>query len=94
MIRVSLMAALLGLAACGTTESLERAEEKCAARAALADGYGGELRAGVGSNGATGGLSLTITDDILAPKDPIIVYENCVYKRTGQSPSRSLAMVR
>lgn len=86
--------AALSLAACSTTESMASAERKCAREASLADGFGGTARAGVGSDGATGGLSLTITNDIFAPKDEITVYENCVFKRTGKSPSRSLAMMR
>ena len=88
------LAASAALSACSTTESMASAERKCAREASLADGVGGNVRAGVGSDGATGGLSLTITNDIFAPKDEITVYENCVFKRTGQSPSRSLAMVR
>ncbi len=82
------------LSGCTSTESMASAEQKCAGEADLADGFGGNVRAGIGSDGATGGLSLTITENIFAPKDEIIVYENCVFRRTGQSPSRSLAMVR
>ena len=89
-----ILAASLALTACTGVESQRAAEERCAAEASLADGIGGNIRAGVGTGGARGGLSLTITDNIFAPKDEITVYENCVFKRTGQSPSRSLAMVR
>ena len=91
---IFLTIAALGLSACSTTESMASAARKCARAARLADGFGGTARAGVGSDGATGGLSLTITNDIFAPKDEITVYENCVFKRTGKSPSRSLAMMR
>lgn len=96
MIRVCslLLVASIGLAACSTTESLESAERKCAREASLADGIGGSIRGGVSTDGPTGGISLTITDNIFAPKDEIAVYENCVYKRTGKSPSRTLGMVR
>ncbi len=96
MIRITslIVVACVGLAACSTTESLESAERKCAREASLADGIGGSIRGGVSTNGPTGGLSLTVTDNIFAPKDEIAVYENCVFKRTGKSPSRTLGMVR
>jgi hypothetical protein len=92
---ILLTVAGLGLAGCGLGPgpSLAKIEESCAARARAADGVTGSIRGGVTSNGPAGGLRLTITDDILNPQDPDIVYENCVFQRTGQGPSRPLGLV-
>lgn len=86
--------AALGLSACSGTMSVKTAEERCAAESDLSDGFRGEVRAGVGSNGPSGGLRLTVTDRVFNPQSPEDFYDTCVFQKSGQGPTRTLASVR
>ena len=78
------------LAACETTpptplEAAQRCEER--ARAAQAPEVGGR----VGVNSRTGpsvGLSIGVSADLLRGRDPLEVYEECVFDLTGEPPVR------
>ena len=84
--------ALLGLAACGPI-SPERAADMCEERARAAVGPTGEVSVGVNSDGkVAGGLSVGVTSDYLQGRDPYLVYENCVRRKTGQGPIRPLIL--
>lgn len=82
----------LALAACGPISPQEAADQ-CEERARAAQGPTGEARIGVNSEkGVVGGVSLKITSDFVAGRDPQIVYENCVVQKTGQGPVRPLRL--
>ena len=82
--------ALLALAACGPAViDPERAAQLCEARAQAAQGPTGEVTVGVNSeSGGFGGLSVGLSSDFLAGRDPLAVYESCVMQRTGNPPIR------
>ncbi len=86
--------AVLGLSACSGTINVKNAEEQCAAEADLSDGFRGEARAGVGTDGPSGGLRLTVTNRVFNPQSPEDFYDNCVFRKSGQGPTRTLASVR
>ena len=57
----------------------------------LPDGAGGEIRAGLGSDGeAAGGFDIAVSSDFLMGRDPAQVYDSCVYQQSGQLPSQPL----
>ena len=85
--------AAIGLTACSGVMSVSTAEERCAAESDLSDGFRGQVRAGVGSNGPSGGLKLTVTDRVFNPMSPEEFYDNCVFRRSGQAPTRTLTQV-
>ena len=93
MMRKSSFAAALtvGLVACGPV-SPELAAEQCEERARAAAGPTGELRIGGGSEGFHSGIEVGITSDFLMGRDPYLVYESCVYNKTGQGPIRPLVL--
>jgi len=67
----------------------ERAAAQCEEQARAAQGPTGSVRIGANSN--TGGYVRTeigVTSDFLAGRDPMAVYEQCVYQRTGAGPIR------
>jgi hypothetical protein len=81
---------LLLLAACGPIP-LQQAEKDCFQRARLAEQPRGFLGAGINSNGKTRGvLDLEISSDFLQGRDPSAVYDQCVYQKSGMSPSQPL----
>jgi hypothetical protein len=71
------------------------AERLCAADARLAERPRGEVRFGVAANDGnlrpTGGITLDLSSDYLAGRDPEDVWRRCVYNRSGQLPTRSFA---
>jgi len=78
------------LAACGPV-SVAQAERECFERARLASQPRGQIGVGIGSGGETAGnLSVTISSDYIAGRDPSAVYESCVYQKSGQPPTRPL----
>lgn len=83
-------ALILGLAACTPVPlSPERAADLCEDQARAAQGPTGSASVGVNSN--TGGftsLSVGVSSDFLTGRDPIEVYEQCVFSRSGQAPIR------
>lgn len=81
---------LLGLAACAPAPiSPERVADICEERARAAQGPTGSVT--VGTNSETGGfgsVELGVTTDFLAGRDPVAVYNACVFDRTGAAPIR------
>jgi hypothetical protein len=81
---------ILALAACGPI-SVQEAERQCFQRARLAQQPRGEVAIGATSDGrAAGGISLEISSDYIAGRDPSAVYETCVMAKSGEPPSRPL----
>ena len=85
--------ALLPLIACGPI-SLAQAERACFERARLAEHPRGEVGVGIGSNGRTSTFGeITFCNDYLQGKDPDQVYQNCVYHRSGEMPTRPYSSI-
>ena len=81
---------LLALAACAQQPiSPERAADICEERARAAQGPTGSVTIGANSNdGPFAGAEIGLTADYLAGRDPVEVYRECVYSRTGAAPIR------
>ena len=81
---------ILLLSACGPV-SLPQAERACFERARLAQQPRGTVGVGVNSAGKTAGLlELEVSTDFLQGRDPAAVYDQCVYQKSGMSPSQPL----
>lgn len=84
------LAAVAVLAACTPPPMApERAADRCEAQARAAQGPTGRVT--IGANSQTGGFfggEIGVTSDFLAGRDPMAVYEQCVYRLTGQAPIR------
>ncbi|MDA1153920.1 MAG: hypothetical protein O2873_04105 [Proteobacteria bacterium] len=79
---------LLGLAACGPV-SPERAADRCEERARAAQGPTVGLTLGANSNsGPFASGSIGITSDAIRGRDPAQLYDECVFRLTGQMPVR------
>lgn len=84
------------LAACAPM-SLQQAERECYRDARLAAGPSGEVR--IGAAGGPGGVrpvagvSVDISTDYLAGRDPEAVWRSCVQRRSGQVPTRPFGSV-
>ena len=77
-----------GLAAC-TPISPERAADRCEERARAAQGPEVGLTIGANSNsGPFMGGSVSISSDAIMGRDPVAVYEECVFDLTGEAPIR------
>ncbi|EAR52416.1 hypothetical protein OG2516_08062 [Oceanicola granulosus HTCC2516] len=66
-----------------------RAAQVCEERAAAAQGPTGGVT--IGANSRTGGFAsarIGVTSDYLRGRDPLEVYDSCVYDLTGQPPVR------
>ena len=84
-----IITAVAGLAACGEI-SPERAADRCEERARAAQGP--EVGLTVGANSESGpfmGGSISISSDAIMGRDPLAVYEECVFDLTGQPPIRA-----
>lgn len=81
---------LLALAACTPVPvSPERAAEICEVKARAAQGPTGSVTVGTNSNsGGFGGVEIGVSSDFIAGRDPLEVYSQCVFDRTGASPIR------
>jgi hypothetical protein len=78
------------LAACGPIP-VAQAEAECFERARLAAQPRGTIHVGVNSNGGTYlGGEIGVSTDYLQGRDPSQVYDQCVFQRSGQMPSRPL----
>jgi len=89
MIRPALLLAF-GLAACGPT-SVQQAENQCFMRARQASNPLAGTTVGVGSDGfSVNDFNLTVSSDFVQGRDPSAVYDQCVYQKSGQMPSRPL----
>ena len=83
-----------GLAACGP-ETRAQAERNCFEQARLAERPRGEIALGASNRGGLwGGAGVTITSDYLLGRDPQQVWQNCVYRRSGEMPSRPYSDLR
>lgn len=83
-----ILLAMTGLASCGEI-SPERAADRCEERARAAQGP--EVGLTVGTNSVSGAFaegSISISSDAVRGRDPMAVYENCVFDLTGQPPIR------
>ena len=70
-----------------------RVAEQCEERARAAQGPTGEVTIGANSEtGGFGGVAIGITSDYLRGADPVAVYEDCVFRRTGAAPVRPPAL--
>lgn len=80
----------LALAGCDLPPSdPARVADQCEARARAAQAPTSEVTIGV--NSSTGGFAsgaIGITSDFLRRRDPVEVYESCVFTRTGEPPIR------
>lgn len=88
MIRCAAPLLLVLVAACGPI-SPERAADLCEERARAAQGPTGGVT--LGSNSRTGGFAsveIGLSSDFVTGQDPLDVYENCVFDRTGNAPFR------
>ncbi len=84
--------AALVLTACGPV-SPEVAAAQCEERARAAQGPTGEIGVGINSDGnVSTGLSIGLSSDFIAGRDPEEVYVNCVRQKTGMDPIRPLEL--
>ena len=82
------------LAGCGPMTP-ERAADLCEARAQQAAGPTGRIEIGASNrSGPFVGGEIDITTDALLGRDPLAVYESCVFDRTGQAPIRPPSLPR
>lgn len=82
------LAGVLLLAACGPIP-VELAERQCIEPAQLAQKPRGSVGIVADSKGNVGAtLSIGVSADYLAGRDPDQVYASCVYGRSGQNPTR------
>ncbi len=81
---------ILALTGCATPYlTPERAAQICEVRARAAQGPTGSITLGVNSrSGPLAGAQIGVTSDFLQGRDPLAVYEECVYQRSGQAPIR------
>jgi len=81
---------MVALAAC-TPQPVdpERAARQCEEKARAAQGPTGSISFGVNSeHGSSVGAQLGLSSDYLAGRDPMDVYNSCVYDLTGSAPIR------
>lgn len=80
----------LAVAACTPVPvSQEQAAEICEEKARAAQGPTGSVTVGTNSNsGGFTDVEIGITSDFIAGRDPLEVYSQCVFDRTGASPIR------
>lgn len=85
--RLTALMTLLALVACGPVP-LAQAEAECLERARLAEAPRGMITFGLSTEGPYAGAQVAISSDYLQGKDPSQVYDQCVWQRAGQMPSR------
>lgn len=90
MTTLGLAVAALVMAACAPVLMDPAAAARlCEDRARAAQGPTGRVTLGVNSqDGGFGGAEIGLSSDYLAGRDPLAVYEQCVFDRTGQAPIR------
>ncbi|MCQ0969672.1 hypothetical protein MLD63_04420 [Paracoccus sp. TK19116] len=96
MIRPVLIASVIaaaGLAACGPIP-VDQAERVCLDNARLAKAPRSTAVIGVGAGGGNvrpyGSLEIDVSSDYIRGRDPAVVYQQCVLRRSGQVPTRAL----
>lgn len=86
----SFTAVCMGFLVVGCTPmSPERAADRCEERARGAQAP--EAAVTIGANSRTGGFvdgEISITSDFIQGRDPVAVYESCVFQLTGELPIR------
>ncbi|MCC7321893.1 MAG: hypothetical protein IT542_13065 [Rubellimicrobium sp.] len=83
-----LVVVALGACAPGPVDPA-RAADRCEERARAAQGPTGSVTVGVNTHrGAFAGGEIGVSGDYLAGRDPLAVYEDCVYALTGAAPIR------
>lgn len=81
---------VLPLLACAGPMPVAQAEIACLDEAQLAARPRAEATIGAGSGGVRfAGLSVDLSADYLAGRDPERVWQSCVHRRSGHTPSRS-----
>lgn len=88
------LAAAAALTACAPVP-VAQAERTCLAEAQSARGPRSHVSIGVASDGRSvrpvAGLSLSISGDDLAGRDPADSFNRCVMRRSGEMPTRPLS---
>ncbi|SEW28535.1 hypothetical protein SAMN04488515_2026 [Cognatiyoonia koreensis] len=88
MKRIAFVLLSFAITAC-TPMSPERAADRCEERARGAQAPEAELTIGANSNsGPFAEGSISITSDFVQGRDPLAVYESCVFQLTGELPIR------
>lgn len=83
---------MLVLSGCGPMTP-ERAAAFCEERAQAAQGPTGRIAVGVNSRSGTyASGEIGVSGDFLRGRDPLEVYESCVFQQTGQAPIRPPAL--
>ncbi len=88
---IPLLAPVALLAACGASQPPSRAtaERLCVDEARQADGISGRVGVGGGSAGPSAGGRVTITSDILTPRNEQDAFRDCVDRRMSGQPHPS-----
>lgn len=81
---------LAGIAACTPALlSPDEAARVCEREARAAQAPTGSVSIGANSGGEIStGIAIGVTSDFLAGRDPLQVYEDCVFRRSGEAPIR------
>jgi hypothetical protein len=88
MMRFAILLTAVSVTAC-TPISPERAAERCEERARAAQGPEVGITLGANSNsGPFASGNISISSDAIRGRDPIEVYESCVFNLTGELPIR------
>ena len=69
---------------------VDQAEDQCFTPALQARNPLTGTNVGLGSEGLTGELELTVTSDFVQGRDPAEVYNACVFRKSGQFPRQPL----
>ncbi|MDO5621529.1 MAG: hypothetical protein Q4G24_08680 [Paracoccus sp. (in: a-proteobacteria)] len=84
----------LAVTACGPV-TVEQAERSCLDDARSAKGPRGSVAIGAGGSrhgiSPYGRVEMSVSSDYIFGRDPAEVFTNCVMRRSGQMPTRSLA---
>lgn len=81
---------LVTLTACGPVP-VELAEQRCLEQDQAASGPHGSVSIQMDNHGRVAtGVTLGLSTDYLAGRDPAQVYDNCVFRMSGQMPRQPL----
>lgn len=89
MMRVLVSLGFVCLSAACTPLSPQQAADRCEDRARAAQAPEGEVTIGTNSDtGAFASGSVSVSSDFLRGRDPVALYESCVFRLTGELPIR------